>query len=160
MIQRIRKGVIHAFWMVAAAAVIGAAVNLARPGGGIPFVGEWSPKTVTKIHAGDLEVIDLDEAFRLFEDGQALFIDARESGDYKNGHITGAVNIPVDKAEEHLEQIRAMLKTGKTLIAYCYDMDCPLGADLVKDFRRKGIKPVKVMPEGWVGWMDRGYPYE
>ena len=64
------------------------------------------------------------------------------------------------KAAEHLEDVRAMLKTGKTVIAYCYDVNCPLGADLVKDLRKQGVGPIKVMPEGWVGWMDRGYPYE
>jgi len=159
MMQRIRQGIIHAFWMVAMAALIGAVFNMVRTAG-IPMVGDWSPKAVTEIHAGDLEVIGLGDAVELFEKGNALFIDAREPGDFSGGHITGAVNIPVEKAAEHLDEVRAMLKTGKTLIAYCHDVNCPLGADLVKDLRNQGIGPIKVMPEGWVGWMDKGYPYE
>lgn len=159
MIQRIRQGVIYAFWMLVAAIVIGAMFNTARPGG-IPFVGDWSPKAVTQIHAGGLDVIPIDDAFKLFEQGKALFIDAREPGDFMGGHIPNSMNIPVENAAEHLEEVRAMLKTGRTLIAYCYDVDCPLGADLVKDLRSQGVGPVKVMPEGWVGWLDKGYPYE
>ncbi len=157
--KRIRQGFLYAFWIVAAAVVIGAVFNLARPGG-IPFVGDWSPKAITKIHAGDMEVIGPGDAFELFEKGQALFIDAREQGDFSGGHIPGAVNIPVESAAEHLDEVRAMLKTGKTVIAYCHDVDCPLSADLVKDLGNQGIGPVKVMPEGWVGWVDRGYPHE
>ena len=159
MMQRIRQGIINAFWIVAAAAVIGTVFNMVRPAG-IPFVGDWSPKAVTEIHAGDLEVINLGDAVKLFEKGNALFIDAREPGDFSGGHIPGAMNIPVESAAEHLEEVRAMLKTGKTVIAYCYDVDCPLSADLVKVLRNQGIGPIKVMPEGWVVWMDRGYPYE
>jgi len=157
--QRIKQGVLYAFWMVAAAVVVGAVFNLARPSG-IPFVGDWSPKAVTKIHAGDMEIIGPGNAFELFEKGQALFIDAREPGDFSGGHIQGAMNIPLESAAEHLDEVRALLKTGKTLIAYCHDVDCPLSADLVKDLRNQGIGPIKVMPEGWVGWMDRGYPHE
>jgi rhodanese-related sulfurtransferase len=159
VIQRIRQGVIYAFWMVAAAVALGAVFNTMRPGG-IPFVGDWSPKAVTEIHAVDLEVIHLDDAFRLLVQGKALFIDARGPGDFSGGHIPGSVNIPVEKAAEHLDEVRTMLKTGKTVIAYCSDVNCPLGADLAKDLRNQGIGPVKVMPEGWEGWMDKGYPYE
>jgi rhodanese-related sulfurtransferase len=159
MTQRIKQGVLYAFWMVVAAVVVGAVFNLARPGG-IPFVGDWSPKAVTKLHAGDLEVIHLDEAFAVFSKGQALFIDAREPGAYTGGHMPNSVNITPEQAVERLEEVRTMLKTGKTLIAYCYDVDCPLGAELVKKLQELGAGPVKVMPEGWMGWMDKGYPYE
>jgi len=159
VIQRIRQGVVYAFCMVVAAVSLGAVFNIARPGG-IPFIGDWSPKAVTQTHAGDLELIAIDEAFGLFAKENALFVDAREPGDFAGGHIPGSVNIPAEKAAEHLEEVRAMLKTGKTVIAYCYDVHCPLGADLVKDLMSRGVGPVKVMPEGWLGWMDRGYPYE
>lgn len=157
--QRMKQGVRYAFWMVAAAVVVGAVFNLARPGG-IPFVGDWGPRAVTGIHAGDLEVISLDDAFALFSRGQALFIDAREPGAYADGHIPDSVNITPTQAAGRLDEVRAMLKTGKTLIAYCHDVDCPLSAELARRLQELGVRAVKVMPEGWVGWMDRGYPYE
>jgi rhodanese-related sulfurtransferase len=159
MIQRMRIGVLSACVMVATAIVLGAVFNLLRPAG-IPFVGDWSPKAVTELHAGDLEVIHLDEAFKVFSKGQALFIDAREPGAYTGSHIPNSVNITPEQAAERLEEVRSMLKTGRTLIAYCYDVDCPLSAELVKKLRELGAGPVKVMPEGWMGWMDKGYPYE
>lgn len=159
MIQRLRQGILYAFCMVFASVALGVVFNAMRTGG-IPFVGDWSPKAVTEIHAGDLEIIHLDDAFRLFIGEKALFIDARGPGDFSSGHIPGSVNIPPEAASEHADEIRAMLKTGKALIAYCYDTDCPLGADLVKKLKELGIGPVKVLPEGWAGWMDKGYPDE
>ncbi len=153
------KGVVQAFWIVVVAVIAGSIVNLVRPAG-IPFVGDWSPRAVTEMHAGELEVIHVDDAFALLSRHQALLIDAREPGDFMSGHIPGSTNITVENAAMHLEEVRAMLRTGKTLIAYCYDVDCPLAADLVKKLRDLGIGPVRVMPEGWAGWMDGGYPYE
>ncbi|MCE5273700.1 MAG: rhodanese-like domain-containing protein [Deltaproteobacteria bacterium] len=158
MLLRLRKGLLSACMMVVLASVSGAAFNLLRPSG-IPFVGDWSPKAVSELHAGDL-VIHLDEAFEDFSQGRAMFIDARDPGSYASGHIPDSVNITPEQVSDRLEEVRAMLKTGKTLIAYCHDIDCPLSAELVKKLRDLGIGPIKVMPEGWVGWMDRGYPYE
>lgn len=157
--HRIKQGVRYALWMVAAAVVIGTVFNLVRPGG-IPFVGDWSPRAVTGIHAGGLELIPLDEAFGDLSQGRALFIDARDPGAYAGGHIPDSVNITPEQAAERLDEVRAMLKTGKTLIAYCHDVDCPLSAELARKLQDLGVRSVKVMPEGWVGWMDRGYPYE
>ncbi|HQI80865.1 MAG TPA: rhodanese-like domain-containing protein [Deltaproteobacteria bacterium] len=159
MIERIWQGVINAFWMVALAVIVGVVFNMARPAG-IPFVGDWSPKAVTDIHAGDLEVIHVDDAFDLLSQEKALFIDAREPGAFAGGHIPGSVNITPGQAAERLGEVRTMLETGKTLIAYCYDVDCPLAAELVRRLGELGIRNIKVMPEGWTGWMDRGYPYE
>jgi len=159
MLPRLRKGLLSAFMMVVLASVTGAAFNLLRPSG-IPFVGDWYPKAVTELHAGGLKVIGLDDAFALFSRGQALFIDAREPGAYTGGHIPDSVNIAPEQAAERLDEVSAMLKTGKTLIAYCHDVDCPLSAELARRLQKLGVSSVKVMPEGWVGWMDRGYPYE
>lgn len=154
-----KRAIVSAVGMVLAAAMIASVFNAVRPSG-IPFVGDWSPKAVTQIHAGDLEVIHLGDAFELFSRDQALFIDAREPGAYNGGHIPGSVNITPEQASERIEEVHTMLKSGKVLIAYCYDVDCPLGAELVKKLQELGTGPIKVMPEGWTGWLDRGYPYE
>jgi rhodanese-related sulfurtransferase len=145
--------------MVATAIVLGVLFNLVRPAG-IPFMGDWTPRAITKLHDGDLEVIHLDDAFGLYAQRKALFIDAREPGAFTGGHIPSSVNIPPGAAAEHLDEIRTMLKTGKKVISYCHDVDCPLSAELVRKLMELGVNSVKVMPEGWMGWMDKGYPYE
>lgn len=157
--ERLRQGILIAVVMVLGAVVIAMAVNHLRPSG-IPLVGDWSPKAVTRLHAGDLEVIGPDDAFALFSRGQALFIDAREPGEFTGGHIPSSVNITPGEAASRLEEVRSLLGTGKTVIVYCNDVDCPKSAELAKNLRDLGAGPVRVMSEGWAGWMDRGYPYE
>lgn len=157
--RRFQDALISGTVMVFLALALGSVFNLARPGK-IPFAGDWSPQAVVEIHAGDLNVIHLDDAFKLFAEEKALFIDARSPGEFSAGHIPGSVNIPAEAAAEHLSEVRALAETGKVLIAYCYDVDCPLGADLARKFKELGVSPIEVMPEGWTGWMDKGYPYE
>lgn len=48
--------------------------------------------------------------------GEVLVIDVRDAGSYANGHISGAVNVPL----EGLQQNLAMLKAAKkAIVAYC-----------------------------------------
>lgn len=159
MALKIQQAFVSAAAMLIAAAAMGMIFNAVRPSG-IPLIGDWSPKTLTMLHAGDLETIDADGAFELFSGEKVMFIDVRDKDAFAAGHIPGAVNITLEEAHRHLDEVRAMLKTGKTLVAYCYDLDCPLAADLVKKLRDLGIGPVRVMTEGWAGWLDRGYPDE
>jgi rhodanese-related sulfurtransferase len=46
----------------------------------------------------------------------ALIIDVRTPGEYKDGHIKGAVNIPLDEIRGRIEDIR---KKGKPVITCC-----------------------------------------
>ena len=154
-----KSALVSAAALLVAAGAIGMAFNALRPSG-IPFAGDWSPRAVIEIHAGDLEVISVEDAFALMSQEKAVFLDARDHGSFSSGHIPGSVNISPEEAVRRQDEVRTLLKSGRTLIAYCYDVSCPLGSDLVKNLRDLGVGPIKVMPEGWAGWMDRGYPYE
>lgn len=157
--EKMKNALVSAVTLLVAASAIGMVFNALRPAG-IPFAGDWSPRAVIKIHAGDLEIIHIEDAFALMTQKKALFIDARDRDSFASGHIPDSVNISPDEAVQRQDEVRALLKSGRTLIAYCYDVDCPLGSDLAKRLGSLGIGPIKVMPEGWTGWMDRGYPFE
>ncbi len=45
-----------------------------------------------------------------------LVVDVRPLGEYKSGHVAGAVNIPYDKMEKHLEEL-SQAKNG--VVLYC-----------------------------------------
>ncbi len=53
---------------------------------------------------------------QLAKDG-ALILDVRTKEEFDAGHIDGAVNIPVQVIEQHLDEIRNYNK--KMVIAYC-----------------------------------------
>ncbi|HJV46882.1 MAG TPA: CoA-disulfide reductase [Bacillota bacterium] len=50
-----------------------------------------------------------------FEDEDYLLIDVRTTEEFENGHMSGAVNIPVDQLRERLQE----LDKNKTIIEYC-----------------------------------------
>lgn len=46
----------------------------------------------------------------------ATIVDVRTPEEFKTGHIKGAVNIPLDKLQERLDEFRQM---PKPILAYC-----------------------------------------
>ena len=46
----------------------------------------------------------------------ATIVDVRTPEEFKTGHIKGAVNIPLDKLQERLDEFRKM---PKPILAYC-----------------------------------------
>lgn len=59
--------------------------------------------------------ISLADAKQAFDNGKAIFIDARAEDTYKAEHIKGAINITFDTLDKQLKH----LPKDKTLIAYC-----------------------------------------
>ncbi|MFN2200518.1 MAG: rhodanese-like domain-containing protein [Caldilineaceae bacterium] len=45
-----------------------------------------------------------------------LVIDVRGLGEYKSGHVAGAVNIPFDRVEKHLDELR---EAQNGIVLYC-----------------------------------------
>lgn len=46
----------------------------------------------------------------------ATIVDVRTPEEFKTGHINGAINIPLDKLQERLDEFRQM---PKPILAYC-----------------------------------------
>ncbi|HNS89929.1 MAG TPA: rhodanese-like domain-containing protein [Deltaproteobacteria bacterium] len=155
----LKRAFVSAAAIMCAAVAFGLLVNALRPSG-IPLVGDWSARALTELNAGDVEVVNADEAFDLYSRGQALFVDARDSASYGGGHLPGAVNIGPDDVDGRPEEVRALLGNGRVLIAYCHDVDCPLASALARRLRELGARRIVVLPEGWAGWLEGGYPHE
>ena len=66
-------------------------------------------------HADDAPRITLAEAKKEFDAGNVVFIDTRAETSYKQEHIKGALNIPMEAVETRYKEI----PTGKKIIAYC-----------------------------------------
>ena len=58
------------------------------------------------------ETIDTNKALELIDKG-AIVIDVRSADEYNEGHIKGAINIPVDEIDS------ISYKKDKTIIVYC-----------------------------------------
>ena len=55
--------------------------------------------------------ISVDEALRLWKNKEVIIIDVRTPGEYRDGHIPGVVNIPLDELEKRMGEISREKKT-------------------------------------------------
>ena len=94
--QMFRENLRRTFWQVPAlivlASFIAAGVNSWRSDG-ISLVGDWSEEARFSDTAAVSMVVALEEARKLFERDEAVFLDARSPDQYAEGHIRGAFNI-------------------------------------------------------------------
>jgi rhodanese-related sulfurtransferase len=58
--------------------------------------------------------IELADAKAAFDDRTAIFIDSRPAEAYKDGHVAGAINIPLGSTDNF-----SSLPKGKKIIVYC-----------------------------------------
>lgn len=96
-------------------------------------------------------VVDVPTAYRLFQQGSAVFVDAREAERYAAGHVPGAVNVMPDGD-------LSMLPYGGTLIVYCDGAECGASARLAERLSQMRTAKTVIMLDGWPGWQAAGHP--
>ncbi len=114
-----------------------------------------------KIPASKTEIlkIGLDEAKYLYDNGSALFIDARVTGEYEQAHIKGAISIPVGTAVQDIEKNKAALsQKGKVLVVYCHGVGCHLSDKTAYSLYDAGYKNTVIFFGGWNSWSEANYP--
>jgi predicted sulfurtransferase len=74
-----------------------------------------APKTDEHGHADDAPRISLADAKKDFDAGNVVFVDTRADVAYKQEHIKGAINVPMEAVEMRYREIPA----NKKIIAYC-----------------------------------------
>ena len=104
--------------------------------------------------------IELSEAKRYFEEGNALFIDAREKEEYIDGHIRASVNIPYSAYLKDHPDISSIVDRGKIIITYCSGSECEASIQLAYAMWEKGYSGIKIFFGGWQEWVNAGLPAE
>ena len=86
----------------------------------------------------------------------AVIIDSRPESRFDQGHLPGAISIPVAKLKE--QQV-AVLPADKNaaLIFYCGGLTCTLSTTNAEAARKLGYTNVKVYLEGEPAWAKAGY---
>lgn len=154
--QILRKTLMQSFLLVTVAVVAGLAVNALRPDG-LPLAGA-APSAVTL--PADKTDIALKDAVVLSLSKRAVFLDARTGFEFADGHIQGAVSVPVDDFERIFPGIEKDLAGKDAVIAYCDGEHCPLSGELAGKLAARGVKNVYVLKNGWTLWNNEGLPVE
>ena len=103
-------------------------------------------------------VVDFPEVYEVWKDDKAVFVDGRTTDAFKEGHIPGAINIPVGEVSKQL----SLLPQDKNvrLIVYCGSISCPLSYQLKKQIKRYDYTNVQIFQRGIEGWQRFSYPLQ
>ncbi len=103
--------------------------------------------------------ISYEEAVQLFNSGDALFVDARHEYDYSQGHVKGAINVPL--ADFKLQKSALSdVKRDQTIVTYCDGAECNSSIELAKLLSAAGFTKVKMFFGGWNEWQSHQQPSE
>ena len=141
-------------------------VNYFSPAG-IALIGQWdTAKGVITANEkndmvlNDLEISDVTLAKKLYDSNKFVFVDARSRDDYDEGHIKGAVSLPVGRFDEKIEAFSEQYPIDRPVITYCSGRTCEDSNKLAQYLLEFGYKEVAVFIDGFPGWEAAGYPIE
>ncbi|MFD5278478.1 ArsR/SmtB family transcription factor [Pseudarthrobacter sp. NPDC058362] len=113
-------------------------------------------------YLGDRSALDTLTQLELnerMEAGDVVVVDVRPEPEFRAGHISGAVSIPLEELESRLQDLPA----GQTVVAYCRGPYCVFADDAVRLLRARDI-PAARLEAGYPEWaaaslpVDRGVP--
>jgi rhodanese-related sulfurtransferase len=122
------------------------------------WLGLFSPIVLFAGHGVEDTVDNLaaDRVKQLMDAGEKLvLIDMRQAKDYQQSRLPGARSLPLAELASRFGEVP---KTGRVVL-YCdckpYDI-----ADRAVFLEHRGYRNIFIMPEGYQGWVKRGYPTE
>jgi rhodanese-related sulfurtransferase len=146
--------------------VVGLVHNALSPNR-ITLRGSWSSKMASdslvvpySYKEGDPPAVSLDYAMMRFQSQRTIFLDARYPGDFKAGHVKGAINLPYEELEQYASRVLPKLPQDGQIIAYCDGSECEASLLLSRELRQRGYLNVKVFFGGWAEWQKSGLPIE
>ncbi|MCB0033311.1 MAG: rhodanese-like domain-containing protein, partial [Anaerolineales bacterium] len=127
-----------------------------------PFVGEtytignFDPLYLTAVNdfvanipEGWLVIKTADDVTALLDTG-AFVLDVRQPAEFAEGHIPGAVNIPIRELAQNLDQ----LPTDVPIVVYCASGH--RAALSIASLQVMGFDNVRSFSAGWKGWTEAG----
>ena len=150
--------------LLTVAAIIALLVNRLSPHG-IPLIGQWDSElgVVTANTDAvalwmDFEIPDPETAKQVFDAGSALFVDVRSRDMFVEGHIPGAVSLPLGDFESRVEAFAAEVSPTQPLVTYCSGRLCQDSHTAAQLLMERGFENVVVYIDGFPGWIENGYP--
>lgn len=141
---------------------IGLLYNTFSPNG-ITLKGSWSNKITSdslevpySYKEGDPPAVSLDYAQMKFQSARVIFLDARLPGDFKAGHIRGAINLPYEEFDQRAPLVLPGLPASGEIITYCDGIECDASLLLARELQDLGYKNIKIFFGGWAEWQKAG----
>ena len=112
---------------------------------------------VAREYLGDpegFEPIGRDELARRMEAGTVVVIDVRPAEEFEQGHIAGAVSVPLDALRSWA---RDDAPKRKQIVAYCRGPYCVYALEAVAELKKRGLRATRT-EDGVAEWRAAGLP--
>jgi rhodanese-related sulfurtransferase len=121
--------------------------------GGLVLMGIAVLAYEMRQRGGGAGAVGPNEAIRLMNEG-AVLVDLRSANQYKDGHITGAKNLPGDQVAADPKAVEKL--SSKTVVLYCDDGATTAAAQ--RTLERAGVKNVFSLRGGLAAWKQENLP--
>lgn len=101
-----------------------------------------------------VEQIQVQEAHRLWKQGEAVILDVRSTEEYQSGHIPGALNIHAGRVLNRAGQI----PSGQPVIVHCQSGG--RSSIAISALMAAGFKNLYNLSGGIIAWKEAGHPVE
>jgi rhodanese-related sulfurtransferase len=102
-----------------------------------------------------LEAVSEKELLRRVRVGDVTVLDVRPTEEYREGHIPGALSVPLPELRARLAQ----LPRDREIVAYCRGRYCLMAVEAVQLLRKAGYRAHR-MEHGVVDWRANGWKIE
>jgi rhodanese-related sulfurtransferase len=100
---------------------------------------------------------DADFVMQVGRDPGTLLLDARIAAAYRQGHIPGALSLPLGEFAAAFPALEPRLRRARLLVVYCSAVTCSDSSDLAARLRVAGLKDLLVYRGGMADWTARGH---
>lgn len=103
----------------------------------------------------NLDPIPATELLERAKQDLVTVLDVRPKEEFDAGHVRGAINVPIEELEQHLQQF----DPEQEIVAYCRGPHCILAFDAVAQLRENGFQ-ARRLENGYPEWKVAGLPVE
>ena len=106
----------------------------------------------------DKDNISAATAFHLYQNGRAIFIDARPPEEIDGKVIPGSFSVPVSWPMDRIAEYMQRFKPDQTIIVYCSEPECQFSVRLAGMLKYFKYGNVLVFRGGIKEWTENDYP--
>jgi len=149
-----RRTFLQALALILLALILGLGRNVVSPKP-LPLFQGFNPLSRDTLGIRHLDSLQIREAW---EKHQGIFLDARRSELFREGHIPGAKSLPLDD----FDKVYPLISFSKdsAYIIYCEGRDCEFSDLLALRLYSLGYRKLAVFPGGWEEWIKGNHPVE
>jgi rhodanese-related sulfurtransferase len=152
-----KRSLLQSIGIIIISGALGIAVNAFRAEG-IPLMERWQEKVLNEQLTGGLPAVSLKQVKEAHKSGNALFVDARDPEFFEQGHIPGAVSLPVRDFESVFPKLEEKLRAAPRVITYCDGASCEMSVELTEKLLFAGLEYIEIFTGGIQQWQGAGQP--